>query len=227
MKRLAVILIGLACFALPDRSDAGSCGVAATNYQSNTYSPPTYAAPAPYLYSTFALFLTPVQAVAIVPQPIVPPAASPLPATAKPTAAGPDRMAALEGRMSRIEALLEKIASGPGGPPPNPQPQTALPTAPNPNAPTVVGLLKARCAACHDKAIAADKGGSFVMFEGGQLVALSDSQISQIMRRAYLKTMPPKKSQDKHAPLTDEEYTFAVEHQDELKTPAPVAPASK
>lgn len=64
-----------------------------------------------------------------------------------------------------------------------------------------IGILKAKCASCHDGQVSKAKGAGFTLFEGGQLAKLSDRQVLKVQAKTYSGAMPP----DPRKKLTDEE----------------------
>lgn len=208
-----------------------SCGT----YQAAPYVPPVQTAyVAPPIYASFALLLTPVT-YGVAPVAVtVPPAASSGEKAAKPSPADASRLDKLEAQMNRLESLLNRLATPQAAPPPTPVPQQPKPTpeakpeakAPpaDPNAPTLVAMLKNRCAACHDAKVAEEKGGKFTLTDGDKLAVLNDAQIRNVTKRAYLRTMPPVKDQGKWPALNDDEMGVLVEHGDELRGPGKADP---
>jgi len=110
---------------------------------------------------------------------------------------GDDRLEKLEKKVDMlIEALTQKSEA--------PEPKAKA------NGIDVLKLFQAKCALCHEKAVAA-KGGGFVLLDGGKIAPLNYKQALYVGTKTFLGSMP------KGGPLTDEEVGAIQSWLDSLK----------
>lgn len=104
------------------------------------------------------------------------------------------RIEALEKRIEQLTAALEQQATQPAEQKPAEKPAEQQPV-------DVLKLFGARCAACHDKSVAAQKGKGFALLDGpGKFAQLNFKQLMYVGSKTFLGSMPPGKDK-----LTDEE----------------------
>lgn len=116
----------------------------------------------------------------------------PAPQTPDPT------LAQLLQEVQKIRAEVEAIKSG-GTPAPGPKLEPLPPLGKLTEQPAHMKLFSAKCASCHEKAVAEKKGGNFVLLEGGDLAKLTDGQRLKVASQMYTGKMP------KNSKATDED----------------------
>lgn len=85
-----------------------------------------------------------------------------------------------------------------------------------------VGIVKAKCAACHGEAVAAKAGKGLVLLDrGGRIPELDGAKVGKVILRAHNQTMPPKERQKEFPPLSDEEYAQLVQFFGSRDNPKP------
>ncbi len=137
------------------------------------------------------------------------PAPGPAPGLSPDTRAILDALRSLDARITKLEGGV--VPKPPVAPPTTPldpfnpgkQPQKAPP------AKNALGLITAKCAACHDAKVSAKKGGGFDLVKDGALVKLNDRGARRVIALSYAGKMPPKDSGI--AALTDEEVGAIIE----------------
>ena len=78
---------------------------------------------------------------------------------------------------------------------------------------TAVGIVKAKCAACHGEAVATKAGKGLVLLDkAGRIPDLDGVKVGKVIMRTHGGTMPPKDRQKEFPPLTDEEYAQLVQY---------------
>lgn len=216
MKRFAFVILTLALFA----GSSLACDVVRrrtyATYTPTVVTPVVEAVVTPVLAATFIPVPVAVPQYSVGPaiQPVAPVAAT-APAAA---AVAPNReVEALKLEILKLRQELE-AARKPAAPvtpapltPPTPQ-ASAAPANP---AAAVAQVFTAKCASCHDKAVSAQKGGSFTILDGGKLATLNDRSARLVASRLYTGRMPPPKSGI--APCTDEEVGLIMAFLDTLK----------
>lgn len=130
-------------------------------------------------------------------------------------AAQPDALQTILAKLEAMEARINKLEGKPLQASPGPKEPKEGPKGP----PGALGVMANKCAVCHEARTAADKGGSFVLFNGTELAPLGVGQQAKVMKRVTLepsdpKRMPPKESG--HV-LTEEEINAVVNHMLQLK----------
>lgn len=116
-----------------------------------------------------------------------------------------DALKTLDARLQR----LEKGTTPAPQPAPKEKPKDPFNPAPLKGGISGLSVLVAKCASCHEKAVAGTKGSSIVLLEGSALAKLSDKTARKVLGVTYRGTMPPKDS--KIAALTDEEVSAIVD----------------
>lgn len=122
----------------------------------------------------------------------------PAPQTPDPT------LAQLLLEVQKIRAEVEAIKSGaqPGAPAPKLEPLPPLGKITE--QPAHMKLFSAKCASCHEKAVAEKKGANFVLMEGGDLAKLTDGQRLKVASQMYSGKMP------KNSKATDEDVGIVM-----------------
>ena len=118
---------------------------------------------------------------------------------------------ALRAEMAQMKAQLRAPGVVPSVPPPmgKVQEETVAPPDPKTTADPGAVILQNRCASCHEKTVAATKGGSFVMFDGARELELTNRQVNKVGRMIADDRMP------KGAPpLTQDEKPKVGNHYD-------------
>lgn len=144
-------------------------------------------------YGSYSAVYVPPVASPVAPTPAATPPVT-VPQTA-PAASGMEAvMAELKKIGGRLDALEKKNSGGPVV-----VPQTAPPAAQQQPRQEEAGqaalkVVVAKCAACHGKDNAAEKGGSLVLIDGGALAQVSARAANKVVGRSYAGTMPPKDS---------------------------------
>lgn len=195
-------------------------------------------------FPTYGAYYTP-PAVAYVPQPAPQAAAvTPPPAQAQAASASDlklvlEALKALDGRLGAVEARLggrtapavpAPAAPAPAVPTPAPadpfnpaavpqasgqtEPRSAARATSQPGA-ELSKLFQTRCAACHEAATSAEKGGGFTLMEGAELAKLDERQVRRLASVSYKGSMPPKSSG--LPALTDAEVALVMQYVDGLK----------
>jgi hypothetical protein len=75
-----------------------------------------------------------------------------------------------------------------------------------------LAIMQKKCSACHEAAVAKEKGGDLTLLVGGNLADLSDKRVCKLPSAVYTQRMP--KKGDK---LTDEEVAVLMEWFDSRK----------
>lgn len=189
---LRSVLAGAVLLSSTLSVDAGGCG-----YQSySSYSYPVYT---PYVEKVVEKRVVAVEYLAV---PVVVPAYAigyAAPAVAAPAMPAPaaapmpceSKLAELNARFAALEAKLAGAA-----PPVQPLPQQA-PAA----APAGKSAFVAKCAGCHDVAVAKTKGGKHEFFQNGLPLPLTGDQTTAALKQMMAGKMP------KGGTLTDQEFT--------------------
>lgn len=167
-----------------------------------TYTP-VVAAPAVPLT---ALAPVPQAAAVALPTPSLQLPVTPIAAPAAAVDPCAQRLAGLAARLDALERENVRLRSAMAPPVPNTMPQAKDSIPPPKEVPQSkdgggLAVLSNRCAKCHDSAKAATDGGNFVMFDKGQLVPLTDTQLLLCYRNILKGAMPP----PKEGKLTDDE----------------------
>lgn len=118
--------------------------------------------------------------------------------------------------LEAIEARLQALERQGGGPIPQAAPKNAAPKAPAAAPSSGLSIMQTKCAACHDAKTAAEKGGSFTLLNGSELIGLNDKQVRKIQSKIYKSAMPPASAKKELGidPLTDEEVGAVMAHLD-------------
>lgn len=124
-----------------------------------------------------------------------------------PASATGDELKQVAEALKAIDARLKQLEkpAAPMSPaaPSNPfQPQANAGGSP-------LGVVQAKCAACHEAAVSAEKGGGLTMIENGVLARLTPGQALKVISTSYRGSMPPKSS---GLTLSDEETSVLVSH---------------
>lgn len=95
--------------------------------------------------------------------------------------------------------------------------QQQPPTQTSPAQPTDINteafkIFQNRCASCHDKGVAASKGGGLAILEGNAFASLNFQQALKIGSRVYDQSMPPGKEK-----ATDQEVSTIMKFLGQLK----------
>lgn len=112
--------------------------------------------------------------------------------------------------LEALKNLNQRLGTLEKGKQPDPNPNNFNPFAPQPQPPQAIqaGNLPVsvvnKCAVCHDKSRADDKGAGFVLTEGGKAVAISDKEFRKAMNLVLTQKMP------KGGKLTEEELGDVV-----------------
>lgn len=122
-------------------------------------------------------------------------------------AAGGGEFKAILDALKNLDARLNRLEKGGAVPSPAQKPAPEPIPAKGTGKVTGLSVLIAKCASCHEKAVAGTKGSSIVLLEGSALAKLSDKTARKVLSVTYKGTMPPK---DKGT-LTDEEVSAIVD----------------
>ena len=136
--------------------------------------------------------------------------AAPTAAPAPAPAANPDLKAILDALKS-LDARVRSIEGKAGSPavPGDGKPPKAASASLS-----ALWIFSNKCAACHDKGVAGEKGGGLVLLDAGKVAALTDRQARKVLSASYAGRMPPKSS---GVSLTDEEVATIATFVDNLK----------
>lgn len=180
------LLILITLMLMPSIADAG-CGYQQSyNYGYQSYQQPYVPTVATFL--GIPLYSVTFVAPAVTTTTVVPTVAAPVTTVAPAAKVAQDPeckgVAELKQRIASLEKLLAARNDT------APQQMDKIDNAQD----RVTRVFQAKCAACHDKSNAAEKGHGFVMMDGGKLVSLEAKSLDGIVRKTYVGQMPPRKS---------------------------------
>lgn len=126
------------------------------------------------------------------------------PAVSTPAAAPAPAPDAVLAALARLETRLDRLERGgttPPPPAPDPGPPadpfaplppaaTMPPAEPQARADPMTGLFTARCASCHDRPVAEQKGGGLTLTEGGRPAVLTPATRLKVWQQAHAGKMP-------------------------------------
>lgn len=121
-----------------------------------------------------------------------------------------DPCAALRKDLEALRAEVQALRGGPQGLKAPPE-QVKAPPGEHP----ALGILRAKCAQCHEQKVAKTEGKGFVLFNGPDLAQLTDRQVLRVGAQCYSGRMPPPNNTKKVEPLTDTEVGQVMQYIDQ------------